>query len=311
MAFSGIAARCNANLAHMFTLANLSPRRIYLLAVGCMLASTASFSLMNMFIRMLSDDSIHTTAIVFWRNLFAVAVLLPWALKNGAALLQTQRLGSHFWRATIGIIGMQSWFFAVASLPLNHATALSFTAPLFTTLFAMLFLKESADALRWGGLLVGFVGVLIILRPDTAHFELASMVVLFATSMWAIAGMLVKSLTRTEPPLRIIFYMALFMMLWAFPMALPHWSWPNAPQLLLLAVVALASTSAHWFLVKAYSLCDVVKLMPFDFARLIFTAIFAWLFFHETSDAQSWLGASVIVASAFVIARRDALRTQA
>lgn len=287
----------------MFSLS--APRSTYFIAIACMVASTASFSLMNIFIRYASEE-LHTTVIVFFRNFLSVLFLLPWALRDGAALVKTTRIGAHFWRAAIGMLGMQSWFYCIATLPLNHATALSFTAPLFTTLFAVLFLGERADKFRWLALAVGFVGTLIILRPSIADTELSSMVVLFATSMWAIAGMLVKSLTTTEPPLRIVFYMALFMMLLALPPALMHWQWPSPVLWACLACVAIASTGAHWFLVRAYSIAQVVQLMPFDFLRLIFTAIFAYFFFHETSDLFTWLGAGVIIASAVAIARRDA-----
>jgi drug/metabolite transporter (DMT)-like permease len=293
----------------MHAFANLPARRIYLIAIGCMVCSTASFSLMNIFIRMLSEP-MHTTVIVFWRNFFSVLLMLPWVLPRGAEALKTSRLGGHFWRAIIGIIGMESWFYCVATLPLNHAIALSFTAPLFTTIFAVLWLKERADMVRWAALIGGFIGVLIILRPNSSDMSMASLVVLFATSMWAIAGMLVKSLTHTEPPLRIVFYMALFMMLFSLPVALPHWQWPTLHQTGLLLCVALASTSAHLFLVRAYSMADIVKLMPFDFLRLIFTAIFTYYFFHETSDTATWVGAGIIVACAVCVAQRDVRNSQ-
>jgi len=289
----------------MHAVANLSARRIYLIAVGCMVCSTASFSLMNIFIRLLSEP-LHTSVIVFWRNVFSVALLLPWVLPKRAVVLHTNRLGGHFWRAVVGIVGMQSWFYCVATLPLNHAIALSFTAPLFTTCFAVFFLREKTDWVRYAALAGGILGVIVILQPGSEAFQAASLMVLFATSMWSVAGMLVKSLTHTEPPLRIVFYMALFMMLLSLPMALPQWQWPNLTQFGLLLCVALASTSAHLFLVRAYSMVDLVKLMPFDFLRLVFTACFTFLFFDEISDSATWLGAGIILASAVCVAQRDA-----
>ena len=289
----------------MLRLANLSSRQTYLVAVFAMMGSMLAFSVMNIGIRYASE-TMHTTAIVFWRNLFSVCILLPFMFKHGEGAFKTERGWSHFWRAAVGILGMQSWFYCVATLPLNLATALSFSAPLFMSLFAVLFLRESSDIYRWGALLAGIIGVVIILQPRTGDFELQSLIVLFATSMWAFAGMLVKSLTRTEPPIRIIFYMAFFMMLLSGPMAIPHWQWLNWEQAALILFVALASTAAHWCLVTAYSLADIVKLMPFDFTRLIFTAILAYFFFGEVSTSETWLGAGIIIAAAVAIARRDA-----
>jgi drug/metabolite transporter (DMT)-like permease len=292
-------------IREMYPLANLSTRQTYLLAIFAMMASMLAFSCMNIVIRY-AAESMHTSTIVFWRNLFSSCLLLPFMFRHGAGAFRTTRGWSHFWRAAVGIIGMQSWFYCVATLPLNLATALSFSAPLFMSLFAVLFLRESSDMYRWGALVAGIIGVIIILQPDTEDFNLQSLIVLFATSMWAVAGMLVKSLTKTEPSIRILFYMAFFMTLLSFPMALPHWQWLNAYEFVLIMCIALASTAAHWCLVTAYSMADIVKLMPFDFSRLIFTAILAYVFFDETSTGAMWLGAGIIIAAAVAIAHRDA-----
>jgi len=277
----------------------------YILAVAFMVISTASFSTMNVFIRFATDE-LHTTMIVFLRNIITLIMLLPWACKANFALMRTTRLKSHFWRATVGVIGMQGWFYCIATLPLNHATALSFTAPVFSTLFAVLFLREKADIWHWLAMVLGFVGVLIILRPAGADFTPTSLVVLFTTSIWAMAGMLVKSLTNTESPLRIVFFMVVFMTMWSLPPAFMHWHWPSLPTLGFVCVIAVFAFFAQLFLAKAYSMADVVKLVPYDFMRLIFTAIGAYLAFGETTDIYTWVGAAIIIASALMNARRDA-----
>jgi drug/metabolite transporter (DMT)-like permease len=269
-----------------------------------MVGSAAAFSLMNICVRLLSAQ-MHTTVIVFWRNLFALLLMLPWVLRS-KGMLRTNRIGGHLWRAIIGNFGMQSWFYCLATLPLTQATALSFTAPLFTTLFAVLILRERADKYRWLALLGGFIGVLIVVRPGLLSFNLASLLVLGTASLWAVVGMQLKSLSRTEPSLRIVFYMAGFMVLFSLPVALPHWIWPTTPQCLLLLAAAAASTAAQLLLVKAYSLTDIVKLVPFDFTRLIFTAMLSYIIFGENSSPATWLGAGIIIASAVLIAKRDA-----
>ena len=279
--------------------------RPYLGAVCCMLVSTGFFSLMNVCIRSASND-LHTTVIVCLRNGIALILLAPFLYRVGPGIFHTRRIKSHFWRATVGIVGMQTWFYCVTILPLNNATALSFTAPLFTTLFAVIFLKEHASRAHWVAMFAGFIGTLVILQPSPHSFDWNALLVMLSTSIWAVAGILVKSLTRTEPPLRIIFYMALFMFLWAIPPAALHWSMPNAKAWLLLTGIAACSTAAHWALVKAYSLVGVAQVMPYDFCRLLWTALFAWFFFNEQSDMTTWLGAAIIVGSVLYIARRDA-----
>lgn len=276
-------------------------------AIGFMVISTAAFSLMNIFIRY-SSVELHTTQIVFLRNLFSLFILAPWVFMNGVQVLKTDRAASHFWRGTVGVVGMHLWFYSVTHLPLNEATALSFTAPIFTAIFAIVFLREKAGWHRWSAILIGFAGAMVIIRPSPDNMNWDMLVVPAATSIWAVAGMLVKSLTKTEPPNRIVFYMALVMALWSLPGAVYHWQTPDLYITTMIFGVALASTAAHMALVRAYARADVVVLMPFDFCRLIFTAIFAYVAFGETSDEWTWAGGLIIVVSAAYIAHRETRR---
>ena len=273
-------------------------------AAAFMILSTAAFSLMNVFIRILADE-MHTTVIVFLRNFICIFLLLPFVLRGGRAMWQTERLRPHIWRSGVGIIGMQTWFYCVSVLPLNQATALSYTAPLFTTIFAAMYLGEKLTRPRLLALAIGFVGAMIILHPDPAHFDERALVVLFATAMWGIAGIMVKTLTKTEPPLRIVFYMSIFMSLFALPPAVWHWQTPTLAQAGLLLAIALSSLVAQLALTHAFKRAEVASLMPYDFGRLIFTSIFAWIAFSEPSEITSWLGAAIIIASAAYITRRE------
>lgn len=284
---------------------NFFRQNSFLIAVALMLLSCASFSLMGVFTRYAAAE-LPSPMIVFLRNVMTFMFLLPWAIRNDFALLRTKRLKGHFWRATVGVIGMQSWFYCLTILPLNHATALSFTAPVFSTLLAVLLLKEKADARHWLAMIVGFAGVLIILRPAGDEFSAQSLFVLFTTFIWAIAGMFIKSLTSSESPLRIVFFMVFFMGLWSLPPALYFWHWPSAISWGYLVLVAITAFGMQWCLAKAYSLTQVVKLTPFDFSRLVFTAIFAYIAFGETTDLYTWLGAAIIIGSVLINVRRDA-----
>lgn len=284
-------------------LANPQLLRAMLLMIGSM----ACFSVMNLFIRYASLD-LHTTQIVFLRNLFSVLILLPWLWHAGIGALKTERLSGHFWRGSFGVIGMQLWFYCVATLPLNEATALSFTAPIFTFIFAILFLGEKAGWHRWLATLVGFAGAMVIIRPDPSNLNHDMLVVLLATSMWGIAGMLVKSLTRTEPPTRIVFYMAAVMLLWSTPAAIYYWQPADVRTLIHCAAIAIASTGAHLLMVRAYAKADIVLLLPFDFFRLVFTALLAYGAFGEVADCWTWAGGAIIVGSAAYIAYRESHR---
>ncbi len=310
--------RLNNRLCAAYRFMNLMPsmlrspslNRAFMLAACCMVGSSAMFSLMNSFMR-LASDTMHSSLIVSWRNLFALVLLLPFVMRAGIATMRTDRPFAHGWRALIGMLGMQLWTYCIVTMDLTVATALSFTAPLFTSLFAVVFLKEESSALRWLCLLAGFGGTLIILNPDLSAANMHGFVVLFTTSLWAVAGMVVKSLTRTEPALRIVFLMTVLMSVFSLPFAHHVWRLLTLHEAALIFCVAVTSLVAHVLMVKAYSLTSIVSLMPFDFSRLIFTSIFAYLFFAETLGSSTVMGSLIIIASAFIIARRDALhRTQ-
>lgn len=273
-------------------------------AMGFILISTTAFSAMSAGVRLIGD-TLDATVIVTLRNFLTLALLMPWLMRTGLDAIRTKRMADHAWRGLIGGIGMNTWTYALTIMPLTHATALSFTAPLFSTLFAILFLKERAGINRWLALAVGFIGTLIILRPGATGFDWHALIVIFATTSWAVTGMFVKRLSATEPPMRMVFYMNLFMFLLALPFALPHWQWPSIHGWAVLLVVALCSITMHFTMAKAYSLAPVVTLMPLDFTRLISTALFAYLLFGEVSDQASWLGGAIIVMSAVYMARRD------
>lgn len=250
----------------------------------------------------------HTALIVSWRNILALVLLLPFIWHTGIQSLKTVRLKGHLWRAAIGMAGMQLWTYSISVINLNVATALSFTAPLFASLFAVLFLKEHSDRYRWAALITGFLGTIIIVEPGMEDFSSTSLIVLLTTSLWATAGLMVKSLTKTEPPFRIVVLMTCFMTLFSLPISfgLGVFRLPTFLEFEFTLAIAITSLTAHFLQVKAYSMATVVSLMPLDFTRLIFTGIFAYLFFAETLGGNTLIGSMVVLISAFAIASRDA-----
>lgn len=276
-------------------------------AVCFMLASMALFALMGNIVRLLSYE-MHSTQMVLLRNGISLVIIvaIQAVILRGRPRFPTTRLKGHFWRATAGIVSMELWFYSLTIMPVTLATALSFMTPIFTTIIAIFFLGERAGIRRWGAIMAGFLGMLVILRPDIDGISLNAWIVLASSACMAVAGVLVKTLTRTESPEVIVFYMALFMIPWSVGPALLHWHDVTPYQWWLVFLIALTSTVSHLLLTRALVRADMVMLMPFDFTRLIFVAIFAWFLFGETLDMQTILGSLIIVASTVYIAHREA-----
>lgn len=278
-----------------------------------MLSAMFCLSSMNVALRMISGEGgLDSTQIVVFRHIWSIVIIMMWAifLKMKLSDFKSNRLNGHFWRATFGIIAMQLWFYSISIMSINMATALSFTTPIFSTILAIIFLGEKAGFRRWAAIVTGFIGMLIILRPDVNGVSNSGWIVIAASLLMAGSGVMVKSLTSSESAETIVFYMSVFMLLWSVPVAMPFWRPFTLYQLGISFVVALCSTAAHLFMARAFMRAELVKLMPLDFTRLVFTAILAYIFFDETIDSQTICGSAVIVASAVYIGHREAKRSK-
>jgi drug/metabolite transporter (DMT)-like permease len=277
-------------------------------AIWFMVASMFFLSAMNTALQMLGNN-LHSTQIVVFRQLWSIIIVVVWAawLARGKPDFSTKRLRGHFWRATFGISAMELWFHSITIMPMTLATAISFTTPIFSTICAIIFLGEKAGIRRWSAILAGFAGMLIILRPDVGGIDANAWFVIGASMLMAVSGIMVKSLTDSEPPETIVFYMALFMLPWSVAPSIPFWKAFTGHDLWMAFIIAFCSTVAHLFMARAFKRAELVVLIPFDFTRLIFTAGLAYVFFGETIDSATALGALVIVASTVYIAHREAL----
>jgi drug/metabolite transporter (DMT)-like permease len=278
-----------------------------------MIAAAFLFAMMNGAIRLLGDgiyaggaEGMHPFQIAFFRNVFALTIMLPWLARNGRVVLRTDRLKVHFWRAGIGLIAMLSWFSAVAYLPLAEAVALNFTVPLFATAGAAIFLGEVVRARRWTATAVGFLGVLIILRPGITEFTPLMTLPVIAACFMACSMLIVKSLSGTEAPASVVLYMNLLLTPLSLGPALFVWRAPTLAELGLGAFIGLCAVVAHISFTRGFARADASAMMPFDYARLPFVAAVGFVLFGEMPDVWTWVGAAVIAGAAIYIAQREA-----
>lgn len=270
-----------------------------------MISGAFWFTSMTAIVRHLSAE-MHPFQVVFFRNAFALMFLLPWLCKVGVKSLNTTRMGLYLWRGCNGFVAMLLWFSALAAIPLPAAISLSFTAPLFTVLAAMFFLKEKVGVHRLVALAIGFLGTLIILRPGGAGFQASFMLALAASSLWAISNIIIKRLTATESPQSIVFYMTLVMTPLSLPFALYYWQPITLTQYGWLLLLGFVSNLAQISISHAYGKADISILQPFDFLRLIFASIIAYFAWGEVIDRWTLLGAVVIMTSTLYITHREA-----
>jgi drug/metabolite transporter (DMT)-like permease len=247
----------------------------------------------------------HPAQTVFLRLLFALILILPFAFRARLTFGKTQQLKTHMLRSAVGICAMWVWFMSISIVPITDQTALSFLAPIFTTLGAILFLKEIVRIRRWLAIIIGLFGAIVIVRPGFAELSVGHLYAVGSAMMMGMSMLLIKHLTAKDSPLMIVFFSHIFMTPLAFVPAMLVWS--HFPPELYLYLMGFAPFAffGHFALAKAYSLADASFVAALDYARLPFAALIGWLMFAEFSDIWTWIGASIIFASAFYIVRRE------
>ncbi len=252
-------------------------------------------------------QEMHPIQAAFLRSSFGLLFMLPVILRAGTASLRFRRPGLHVLRGLSSAVGTIMWFWSLAILPIGEAVALNFTAPLFTTILAVIVLREVVRARRWTATIVGFIGVLIVLRPGVEAISPGALLAIGSAATIGMNMMLVRILSRTNSTPSIVVSFSFFLSLFTLIPALLVWQTPSPEHLGAMIFAGLSGTLAHLCFTRALSLGDASAVAPLDFLRLPFGAIVGFMFFNEVPDIWTAVGALVIAGSAAYIARREAV----
>jgi drug/metabolite transporter (DMT)-like permease len=269
-----------------------------------MCAAATCFALMITLVRQLTDG-LHPLQVVFFRTAFGLLAMLPWLLRQGLGVMRTSRLRLHLLRALIGIFAMVGWFTTLSLMPLAEATALSFTAPIFTSVLAVLILGEAMRLRRWTATAIGFLGALLIVRPGFAAIDPAAFLAIGTAAIWASSTVLIKIMARTESAGAITTYMVLLTTPMTLLAALFVWQNPSLGQLGWAALLGAAGSAGHICMSRALAAADATVVAPLDYLRLPIVALIAFLAFGEVPNVWVWIGGGVIAASSIYIAQRE------
>jgi drug/metabolite transporter (DMT)-like permease len=265
--------------------------------------SASFFAVQGLVVKLLGQR-LDSFQIAFFRCVFGLIAILPF-LYGTTSFFMTGRIGTHIARALVGVGGTFCGFYALTHLPLATATAISFTRPLFLILLALLFLGEMVRWQRWIATIVGFLGVLIVLRPGTDTFDPAMLVALAGALFVSEVSVLVKKLSGTERNVTILFYFASITTLVSAVPAAFVWQDPIGAEWLLLALIGILSSLAQYTMLRALRVGEATAVMPFDYARLPFAGVLGYLFFAEVPDGWTLVGIAVLVGATLYIARHE------
>lgn len=269
-----------------------------------MIGATVFYAAAYAVIRHLSTD-FGVFQLVFFRAFLGVILMAPWLMQAGVGVLRTNHFGAYTVRTLLNYGGMVLLIFALGSLPLQEVTALMFTSPLFTVIFVVLFLDEKAGPRRWAALFIGFFGVLIIVRPGFQELTWAAIGILGTSAAYALVNVSTKTLARTDNSNKIVYYDFLLMSVIGVVPALMYWSDVRWEHVVWIVAMGVFSSLARQCVIRALAEGEASVVMPFNFLKLPFTICLGFVFFAENPDIWTGVGAAVIFASSYYIARRE------
>lgn len=269
---------------------------------GLMVASAVLFASMAAMVSLAARE-LANAPIVFFRHFIMVVFLLPWLVREGRGALRTSDLRGHLVRGIAGVAAVACYFYAVARMRLADAVLLNQSMPLFIPLVERAWLGERIPRRLVLVLLLGFCGLLLILKPASGVFQPAALVGLASAVLAAVAQVGIRRLTRTEPVMRIVFYFGLVASAVALPPAVCWWTAPSARTWGVLLLLGVFATIGQLTLTRAYLYAPAASVGPFLYAGPVFAGVLDWLVWGRLPDALFVAGAVVVIAAATLALR--------
>jgi drug/metabolite transporter (DMT)-like permease len=242
------------------------------------------------------------------RALLTWLMLLPFVLRDLGNLRTRWPMG-HVWRGMTVAVSTWLWFWALGQLPVADVTALNFSKGLFLVALAIFVLGEPVRADRIGAAIAGFIGVMVMLRPDrmfaSGHIELGQIATLGSAALAAISAILVKKQMAQERPMTVLFYYGLSGAFFSLPMAIPGFAWPSMHDWLVLLSIGLTSSIGQYLFVLAYQQAPASLLAPFEYMQLLYAVLVGLVLFGEAPGWATLAGAAIIIAANLFLTWRE------
>ncbi len=274
------------------------------LAILLIIVSVLCGTLMLTFLK-LAQEEVNVYVAGFFRFLFGFLIIFPYIIKSKLKVFKTNHLKKHFFRAILNLPSMLLYFSALVMMPIEKATAISFVVPFFVTILAVLFLGEKIYIYRSFALVLGFIGMLIILRPGIIDISLGVYMALASSFMWSVVIIITKNIAKDDSSITILSYGYTYMTIFSLVIVLFYWQTPSLQALIYLFFAGLFGTLLHLCINHAYKLVDVSMTQPYSFLSLVFASLVGYYVFNETPDFFTWIGASIIFLGVFIMSYRE------
>ena len=265
------------------------------------------FALMAALIK-LAGSRLPVTQILFVRQIGMVIMLLPVLVTHFPDVVRTQRIDLQLTRVLFALIAMLCGFTAIIHMPLAEATALGFAKSFFVTIFAVIVLKETVGVYRWSAVAIGFIGVLIMLRPGTESFSVYGLMAVIGAASAGFVMVIIRLLSRSDSPNTILMFQAVGVAIVMIVPAILNWVPPTPREWAILAAIGFVSFFAQKANIYAFKFGEASMLASLDYVRLIYATLFGWLLFSQLPGVATWVGAGIIVLASIYTVHRESRR---
>jgi drug/metabolite transporter (DMT)-like permease len=275
------------------------------LVLGAVLSSLSFFGTAAMSAMVKATKALTSAGmILLFQNLICFLLILPFALRGGWSSVKTDKPGLHILRAVSGTGAWYALFVAITMMPLTNATLLTFSAPLWMPAIAWVFFREKAAKATWIGAAVGFAGVVMVLQPHHQRFDIGALIALAGALCLAVACISVRRLGATEPTARILFYYFGISTLLCLPFAVIEWQPFGLCGFLYLVGIAATLIVSQALIVLAYRYASAVKVGPFVYTTIVFTALIDWLLWNHAPTLGVVFGIALVIGGGMIAIRK-------
>jgi drug/metabolite transporter (DMT)-like permease len=253
-------------------------------------------------------QSIPVVEILFIRQILVLVIISPVILKNIDTVFKTKVLPFHILRGSISVVAMLTGFTAVVHIPLAEVTAISFVRTLFTTILAIFFLKEVVGVRRWSSVIIGFIGVLVIVRPEPENINAYALLAIASAFFVSGINILMRKLSQIENPSTIMAYQSIIVALAMSGPAIYLWVMPTWDEAFFIVVIGGLMSLMQWIFIQAFKVGEAAAIAPMEYSRLLYAGIIGIVFFAEVPTPWTLGGAGIIIASTLYTLHRNTLK---
>ncbi|MBT5047992.1 MAG: DMT family transporter [Rhodospirillaceae bacterium] len=244
------------------------------------------------------------------RNVFGLVFMLPWLTKVGLGAMRTSHMGKHAIRGVLSASNVWFLFAALAYAPVADVSAITFLMPIIASVLAVFVLKEQTSLIRWAAALTGFAGALIVIRPGMAEFNPGILFAVGAVCAGSLIAMLIKTLLKYDSGDTVAAWLFISHIVLGIVPAILVWITPNWEEVLWMVLLGWLGAVIQRTFNRSMAEADASVVLPYNFTRLIWAALFGFLFFAEIPDIWTWVGGSVIFISSIWLTRINARRNK-